>query len=100
MNTDTLFLFSYFLEYVLLFLEDNVDEECEWFKSYTSRYSLTFACISVTYKSVAYKKSLYYVETKIIWDYIFLYATRIRPISALKDAKLVFGLKLNGYLVV
>ena len=29
MNTDTLFLFSYFLEYVLLFLEDNVDEECE-----------------------------------------------------------------------
>ena len=71
MNTDTLFLFSYFLEYVLLFLEDNVDEECEWFKSYTSGYSLAFACISVTYKSVAYKKSLYYVETKIIWDYTF-----------------------------
>ena len=71
MNTDTLLLFSYFLEYVLLFLDDNVDEECEWFKSSTSGYYLAFACIGVAYKSVAYKKSVYYVETKIIWDYIF-----------------------------
>ena len=30
MNTDTLFLFSYFLGYALLFLDDNVDEEGEW----------------------------------------------------------------------
>ena len=28
-NTDALVFFAYFLEYVLLFLDDNVDEECE-----------------------------------------------------------------------
>ena len=30
MNADTLFLFSYCLEYALLFLDDNVDEECKY----------------------------------------------------------------------
>ena len=29
MNTDTFVFFAYFLEYVLLSLDDNVDEECE-----------------------------------------------------------------------
>ena len=29
MNTDTAYSFAYFLEYVLLFLNDNVDEECK-----------------------------------------------------------------------
>ena len=29
MNADTLVLLLIFLEYVLLFLDDNVDEECE-----------------------------------------------------------------------
>ena len=29
MNTDTLVLFLIFLECVLLFLDDNADEECE-----------------------------------------------------------------------
>ena len=29
MNTETLVLLLIFLEYVLLFLDDNVDEECE-----------------------------------------------------------------------
>ena len=29
MNRDTLVLLIYFLEYVLLLLDDNVDEECE-----------------------------------------------------------------------
>ena len=56
MNTDTLLLFSYFLEYVLLFLDDHVDEECEWLKNSTSGYCLAFACIGVACKSVAYKK--------------------------------------------
>ena len=30
MNLDPLFRFPYFLDYVLLFLDDSVDEECEW----------------------------------------------------------------------
>ena len=29
MNTDTLVLLNMFLEYVLLLLDENVDEECE-----------------------------------------------------------------------
>ena len=29
MNTDTLVLFFYFLEYVQLFSDDNLDKECE-----------------------------------------------------------------------
>ena len=29
MNTDALVLFAYYLEYVLLPLDDNVDEECQ-----------------------------------------------------------------------
>ena len=29
MNTDKLVLFAYFLEYILLFLDDNVDKKCE-----------------------------------------------------------------------
>ena len=29
MNTDALVLFAYYLEYVLLLLDDNVDEECQ-----------------------------------------------------------------------
>ena len=61
MDTDTLSFFGSFLEYVLLFLDDNVDEEWEWFKSSTSGYCLAFACIGVAYKSVAHKKSVYYV---------------------------------------
>ena len=45
MNTDTC-SFAYFLEYALLFLDDNVDEECEKFsnsKSSGSGYCLAFA---------------------------------------------------------
>ena len=29
MNTDTLVFFTYSLDYVMLFLDDNLDEECE-----------------------------------------------------------------------
>ena len=61
MNTDTLSFFGYFLEYVVLFLDDNVDEEWEWFKSPILGYCLAFACIGVAYKSIAHKKSVYYV---------------------------------------
>ena len=42
----TYFFFAYFLEYVLLFLDDNVDEESESFsksKSLASRCCLAFA---------------------------------------------------------
>ena len=44
-NSHTCF-FTYFLEYVQLFLDDNVDEECEWFsnrKRLASGCCLSFA---------------------------------------------------------
>ena len=41
-------------------------------KSSTWGFCLAFACIGDAYKSIVYKKSVYYVETKIIWDYTFL----------------------------
>ena len=60
--------FPYFLEYVLLFLDDNVDEECEKYSN-RKKFSLR-ALISiflffsqfqpgVTYKRVASEKSVY-----------------------------------------
>ena len=44
-------------------------------------------------KSAAYKTSVYYLGTEIIWDYTFLQATRIKPQSALKVVYIfkVFG---------
>ena len=66
MNTDTLSLFfiSWNMSYYLWTVTwmKNVNNS----KSSTSGYRLAFACIGVAYKSVAYKKSEYYVETKII----------------------------------
>ena len=68
MNTDILSflcLFFRFLGYVLLFLDDKADEECEWFSN--SKSSAPGCCLAfvwffcqfhpgVAYKSVAYKK--------------------------------------------
>ena len=65
MNTDTLDFFAYFLEYILWFMGDNVDEYCKWFSNSQSSASgcrLAFACFfcqfkpSVAYEGVAYKK--------------------------------------------
>ena len=44
--------------YVLLFLDDNVDEECEWFFCKFQP--------GVAYKNVAYKKSVYLIFTGIL----------------------------------
>ena len=59
-------LFCTFLEYVLLLLDDNVDEEIFFkFQKFSLRVLLTFCLIfrqfqpGVAYKSVAYKKSMY-----------------------------------------
>ena len=62
MKTDVI-VFVHVSEYLLLFLDDNVDEESEEFvnsKSSASGCCLAFFCIfnlGVTYKSVAYKKA-------------------------------------------
>ena len=44
--------------YVLLFLDDNVNEECEWFFCKFQP--------GVAYKNVAYKKSVYLIFTGIL----------------------------------
>ena len=72
MNADTLFLFSYCLEYALLFLDDNMDEECEYKQKSNLRVLLSIWVIfcqfhsAVSYKSVTYKKHVYYVKLKIL----------------------------------
>ena len=53
---------DYFLEYVLFFLDDNVDEECSNSKKFSLRVLLSICLIfcqfqpGVAYKKVAYKK--------------------------------------------
>ena len=61
MNTEKPFLFTHFLEYVLLFLYHNVAKECEWSQKFNLRVLLSVACIEK-----------YCLETKIIWGYTFL----------------------------
>ena len=36
---------------------------------------------AVTYKSVTYKKSVYYVKLKLIWDYTLLYKQLVSGLS-------------------
>ena len=60
MNTDALVLFFNFLECVLLFSDDNVDEECESKQKFNLRVLLRICLIfgqfqhGVAYKSVAH----------------------------------------------
>ena len=74
MNTNTVVLLLFFLKYVLLFLEDNVDEECEQFLNSKVQpqivaWNLLNFCQyqpGIVFKRAAYRKSVYiaYIEVK------------------------------------
>ena len=69
-------------------------------KSSASGYWLAFACIGVAYESVAYKKSMYSVKLKLHETTPFYkqLGSGLSPQSCIYFK--IFGLKLNGLLLV
>ena len=121
MSTDTLVRFLTFWKVSYFFWMKTWIKNVNNSKSSTSGYCLAFAwlfnlwmllsiCLifcqfqsGVAYKSVPYKKSVYYVKVKMIWDYTFFHkqiGSGLSPQSCLYFQRFRGSNLFNGCLVV